>query len=119
MTKRKKNDDKYYDPHIKKLGYKTSSYFQNAKLYGVGINVSGGVNIEHIYIIKVIKKGKVKYVKYHKELERYFFVDSKKMADKFIWSEAEKVSDVIKNRNNNLDVKYIAIPLVSKLRGYD
>ena len=38
------------------LGIKTSSYFENANIYGPGTSVSGGLSIEHSYYVKVNDK---------------------------------------------------------------
>lgn len=80
----KKTDENVGD--ILKLGYKKSSYLDNAQLYGPGVSVAGGLSTEYRYIIKVQLQGEIFYVNFDKENGKICKVKNIENAKTYVWS---------------------------------
>ena len=95
-----------------KLGYKQSSFFDNIEIYGMPIDVAGGIYIEHSYCVIecdsyfAIKKTDGKNILY-----------KTKEKGKATWfhteQEAQQFSDII-NERFNLKSKTSPEPIVYK-----
>ncbi len=44
------------------LNYKKSSILDHWSIYGIGAGVEGGLDIEHLYLVKCIHQGEVEYL---------------------------------------------------------
>jgi|LSQX01.2.fsa_nt_gb hypothetical protein len=44
------------------LNYKKSSIIDHWSVFGIGSGVEGGLDIEHVYLVKCIQQGEVKYL---------------------------------------------------------
>ena len=72
---------------IFKLGYKRSSYLDNAQIYGPGAPVAGGLSTEYRYVFKVQLQNEVFYIKFDKENKKmYKVVESIEEATRHVWS---------------------------------
>lgn len=68
---------------------RTSSYFENAQVFGPGVSVEGGISIEHEYCVKVKDKGYA-YIDDNGKLQ---FSDNDKHLT--YWDAARKIADTI------------------------
>ncbi len=93
------------------LGVKTSSYFQNAEVYGPGVSVEGGLSIEYIYYIENEQNEFLT-----SEDGRAFFVKDKNAATFFrIRSDAERIVKHLMEEKN-VQCRVMAMSMYNHLR---
>ena len=84
-TCRALNKERNSKEALPKIGYKTSTYFENISVYGPRVNVAGGLSVEHTYLIRFVAGDETKYLKgYEGNVE---LTTSTSEAIQFNWSE--------------------------------
>lgn len=102
---------------ICKLGYKRSSFLDNARIYGMGIPVEGGVSIDYKYVFKLQLQDEVFYLKFDKENKKLYRTKDIQKATSYVWSsDLKNIQAFLEKEYPEVNVTLYPIPSVSHLR---
>jgi len=94
--------DNRYEIDTSKLGYKTSSFFSNSKVFGVPTEVycGGFVVPQKTYVIRVCSNGITNFLQFDEDDRTFHRVDSEDEATRYLFSSE------MQELCNNLNKKY-------------
>jgi hypothetical protein len=90
------------------IGLKESSFYDNAKQFGMPTNVAGGLSTQTLYYVKIIEGNEEKYIK-REPTGELVLVENVVESTKYFWSN-ELVRFVEKLKNKYLR-KVILVPV--------
>ena len=96
---------------------KRSSFLDNARIYGMGIPVEGGVSIDYKYVFKLQLQDEVFYLKFDKENKKLYRTKDIQKATSYVWSsDLKNIQAFLEKEYPEANVTLYPIPSVSHLR---
>ena len=97
---------------------KTSSFFENAQVYGMPIDVAGGLYIEYYYCIKLKIEEQIRYVKlsFVDGIKKIVLVNDSAIASYMRYDEAKKISDNLSKDKRITNIELIPRGLYQRIR---
>jgi hypothetical protein len=83
----------------------TSSFFENSALYGPQMNVSGGLSVEHRYIVSLNKIGLSTLFYVGLISNQILLTEEKKNAKQFHYNDVKKVLELLSNNKELENIK--------------